>query len=299
MINLDIDFSYLNRYYNIGSDAFKLYQNKSITEIMQIEAANGNEQAAQFMLKISSDPNELAKVFQLANPRNRFLILMNMNTEDLMKVMQCLNPKELILGLSIFNQEVLIELMKNLPQETLSKLVLKNMDEDTFLKMLPEDYMDEFLSSDKINRDMFANAFEGVEEEQLQKMMEKMTGQPCYDKKENILQQVNSFNDDQFKGAVFSLEKEGKQQIIGGLLKEKPELFKEFSPDAMVFPFQKMKKEDVLNCLSVLKTDELLPMVEELPQDVMALIATQISPEDFSKILSTDFKDIIASLGVK
>lgn len=299
MINLDIDFSYLNRYYNIGSDAVKQYQNKSITEIMQIEAANGNALAAQFLLKITSDPNELAKVFQLSNPKNRYLILMNMNTEDLMKVMQCLDPKELILGLSIFNQDVLIELMKNLPQETLSKLVLKNMDTETFLKILPEDYMDEFLSSDKINRDMLSKAFEGVEEEQLQKMMEKMTGQPCYDKKENILTQIGSFNDEQFKGAVFSLEKDGKQQLIGNLLKEQPDLFTEFSPEAMVFPFQKMKKEDVLNCLTVLKTDELLPMVEQLPQDVMALIATQILPEDFSKILSTDFKDIIVNCGIK
>ena len=40
-------------------------------------------------------------------------------------------------------------------------------------------------------------------------------------------------------------------------------------------------------------------MVENLPQDVMALIATQIDPEVFSKVLCSDFANIIASCGFK
>ena len=87
MITLDIDLSYLSRYYNIGFDSLSKYQNKSITQIMQMEAAKGNIAAAEFLLKITSDPEELASFFQLINPKNRYLILINMNEDDLMKIL--------------------------------------------------------------------------------------------------------------------------------------------------------------------------------------------------------------------
>ena len=67
MITLDIDLSYLSRFYNIGTNILEQYQNKSITQIMQIEASKGNRSAAEFLLKVTSDPEELAKVFQLIN----------------------------------------------------------------------------------------------------------------------------------------------------------------------------------------------------------------------------------------
>ena len=298
MISLDLDLSYLSRYYHIGTDQMQQYRNMSITQIMQTEAEKGNTKAAEFMMKITSNPEELAKLFQLANPKNRFLILSHMNRDDQLKIMECLKPEELILGLSIFNQEALIELMKNLPPETLATVVLENMDPEKFLKMLPEEYMNEFLSSDKMDRNIMMRALENVDEAELQKMMEHATGQSCYDDRDTIMQKMGSMDDNHFMRAVFGLESQGKQQLISGMLQEKPELFEEFSADAMTHPFTMMQKGDVLKALTVLDTEQLLPMVEQLPQDIMALIATQIQPEMFAKILSSDFKDVIASCGM-
>ncbi len=297
MITLDIDLSYLSRYYNIATSSLEQYQNKSITQIMQIEAAKGNTAAAEFLLKVTSDPEELAKVFQLVNPKNRYLILMNMNEEDLMKVMEFLQTDEFILGLSIFTQEAIIKLMTYLEPESLATVVLEKMDVDKFLKAIPEEYLDEFLSSDKLDRKMMLKAMEDVDEEQLQKMMENVTGQACYDDKDAILQKMSGLDDDNFMRAVFSFEPEGKQQLISNLLQEKPDLFEEFSPEAMVHPFKTMQKEDVLKSLEVLEPKEFLPMMEELPQEIMALIATQIDPKVFAQLLCNDFKDIIASCG--
>lgn len=297
MITLDIDLSYLSRFYNIGTNILEQYQNKSITQIMQIEASKGNRSAAEFLLKVTSDPEELAKVFQLINPKNRYLILMNMNEDDLMKVMEFLKTDEFILGLSIFTQEAIIKLMTFLEPESLATVVLEKMNVDKFLKSIPEKFLDEFLSSDKIDRKILLEAMEDVDEEQLQKMMENFTGQACYDDKDTILQTMSGFNDDNFMKAVFSFEPEGKQQLISNLLQEKPELFEEFSAEAMVYPFKFMQKEDVLKSLEVLEPKEFLPMMEELPQEIMALIATQIDPKVFAKVLCNDFKDIIASCG--
>ena len=95
------------------------------------------------------------------------------------------------------------------------------------------------------------------------------------------------------------MEPEGKQQLINNVLKEKPELFTEFSPEAMVFPFEKMKKEEVLQSLIVLKTEDMIPMVEKMPREILSLITTQIDPRVFSQILCSDFANVIAQCGMK
>lgn len=298
MIGLDLDLSYLSRYYNISSSALEQYQNMSIVQMMQTEAAKGNKSAADFLMKITSDPKELANVFQLVDPKNRFLILANMNQEDLANIMQYLQPEELILGLSIFNQDMLVQMLQLLDPESLATVVLSKMDSDKFLKLIPEDYLNEFLMSENINKNMMMKALEEVDEDQLQKMMENFSGESCYDSKENIIQQMGKMEEDTFKKIVLAAEPEGKQQLISGLLQKKPELFEEFSPEAMAYPFKTMQKEEILKSLTVLDTKEMLPMVEDMPQEIMALIATQIDPAIFSKILCSDFKDVIASCGI-
>ena len=298
MIGLDLDLSYLSRYYNISSSALEQYQNMSIVQMMQTEAEKGNQSAADFLMKITSDPKELANVFKLVDPKNRFLILANMNQEDLANIMQYLQPEELILGLSIFNQDMLVQMLQLLDPESLATVVLSKMDSDKFLKLIPEDYLDEFLMSDNINKNMMMKALEEVDEDQLQKMMENFSGESCYDSKENIIQQMGKMEEDSFRKLILAAEPEGKQQLIGGLLQKKPELFEEFSPEAMAYPFKTMQKEEILKSLTVLDTKEMLPMVEDMPQEIMALIATQIDPAIFSKILCSDFKEVIASCGI-
>ncbi|MCD7780018.1 MAG: hypothetical protein LUH05_05030 [Candidatus Gastranaerophilales bacterium] len=299
MITLDLDLTYLCSQYNIGTSAMQQYQNMSVVEIMQAEAEKGNTAAAEFLMGITNNPEELATLFELINPQNRFLILMNMNQDDLMMVMEYLQPEEMVLGLSIFSQDALIKLMQELPAETLATVVLENMDSEMFLKSIPEEYMDEFLSSDKIDRNMLMKALEDVDEEQLQKMMENVTGQSCYEERDSILETMSAMSDDDFMQAIGSFEPDGKIQLISNLLQEKPDLFEEFSAEAMTHPFTTMKKEDVLKSLTVLDTKDMLPMVEDLPQDLMALIATQINPETFSELLCENFADVIANCGIQ
>ncbi len=298
MISLDIDFSYLNRCFNIGYDLLEKYRNKSITEIMEIEAHNGNSKAAQFLTKITSDPEELAKLFNLVDPKNRYMILMHMNEDDLMDVMLYLEPQQLVLGLSVLNTDVILNLMMKLEPECLATVVLEKMSADMFVEKLPQKYLDEFLTSNEIDKSIILKSMENVDEDQLQKMMENYTGESCYENRENIISKLSSLDDDKFKNALLSFEPKGKKQLTISILQKKPNLFEKFSPEAMVYPFSKMQKDDVLKSLTVLDTKDLLPMVEDLPQKIMALIATQIDADKFAKILCRNFADIITNCGI-
>ena len=40
----------------------------------------------------------------------------------------------------------------------------------------------------------------------------------------------------------------------------------------------------------------LIPMVKELPKDLIQVIATQIDPGEFAEILSKNYKDILAQV---
>ncbi len=140
---------------------------------------------------------------------------------------------------------------------------------------------------------------EKIDDDQLQKMMENFTGQPCYDDRDAILENMSKLSDDNFMRAIFSFEPKGKQQVISNMIKEKPELFEEFSAEALTYPFRTMQKEDILKSLSCLETKDMLPMVQDLPQDIMALIATQIDSKVFAEILCKDFAGVIAQCGIK
>ncbi|MCD7878853.1 MAG: hypothetical protein LUG16_02840 [Candidatus Gastranaerophilales bacterium] len=298
MISLDLDLSYLSKYYNIGRTALENYQGMSIVQIMETEAEKGNNDAARFLMQITNNPEELANLFQLVNPENRYLILSNMNQDDLINVMACLDPEEMILGLSIFTPEALVELMMLLEPESLATVVLNTMDPYQFLQAIPEEFMDEFIDSDDIDREIWMQALGEVDEEHLQKMMENITGQACYDDRDTILATMSSYSDDDFMASLHGMETEGKQDLILNVLAKKPELFESFSQEAMTYPFQTMQKEDILKSLMVLDTEEMIPMVEDLPQEIMALIATQIDPAVFAKLLCKDFTSVIANCGI-
>lgn len=298
MINLDIDLSYLSEHYNIASSNLEMYKNKSITKIMEIEAKQGNKLATEALTEITNSPEEVARLFRLVNPKNRYLILIHMNESDLTDVMALLEPEELILGLSIFTPEALVKLMQKMEPESLSKLVLENMEIEKFLKSIPEEFMNEFLMSDKLDKEIFMKSLVKTDEEHLQKMMENLTGTPCYEDKNTILTKVGTLENDKFLKAMLSFEPEGKQQLIANIIKDDEDLFTEFSAEAMTYPFKTMEKEDILKSLTVLETEEMLPMVEDLPQELMALIATQINPKVFSELLCKEFKDVIAECGI-
>ena len=48
--------------------------------------------------------------------------------------------------------------------------------------------------------------------------------------------------------------------------------------------------------MSGLDSEFLVPMIQELPMDLTQIVLTQIDPNEFAKILTEDFEDILASV---
>ena len=120
MIRLDIDLSYLTKNFEIGTQRLNQYGSKSIDEIMEAEAEQGNPRAEKFEQEVLNDPKQLLKLFKLSNARNRYAILSNMNSADLEYIMQFLEPNDLLMGLMFFTKDFSDDKIQTLLREMLS-----------------------------------------------------------------------------------------------------------------------------------------------------------------------------------
>ena len=71
----------------------------------------------------------------------------------------------------------------------------------------------------------------------------------------------------------------------------------EFENNVLVRPMiNLMEKEDIIKTMTNLEPEFLIPMIEELPKDLIQVVATQIDPTDFSEILSREFPDLLMEM---
>ena len=97
MIQLNLDLNYLTQYFEITTQRLNEYSAKSIDEVMELEEQEGN-QAASLIASAMQNPDKLAKLLQLIDPKNRYLIIRNLSENDLSKLLPYLEQEDLLWG---------------------------------------------------------------------------------------------------------------------------------------------------------------------------------------------------------
>lgn len=297
MIKIDVNLEYLTDNYNIGVQQLKAYKNKSIKEVMELEAQNGNEKASDFNYNLVTDPMELVRIFRLMNPENRYEIIKNMNYSDKMKLLSKLETGEMLLGLRFFQKDKLIKMLKELNKEKLFAVAMQKYNLETFLKMIPEDEMNKFFNRDKIEPKQILKGVQHLDIDQLSRMIENVTGEQQQGKnKEELMTILSTMKPEVLKNSVKSLEKEEKAFVMYKMIEEDPQVLGELNKEAFLAPIAELDKEDLLESMGVLENDDLTTMLSELPEDLMAVTATQLNPEVLSKMISMEFPDILSQI---
>ena len=305
MIRLDIDLSYLTQNFEIGTQRLNQYGSKSIDEIMETEAAQGNTKAADFQQEVVNDPKELIKLFKLSNARNRYAILSQMNSSDLEYFLNFLDPSDIQMGLMFFTKEKILDLIYDLPKNKICSIVFQAFSIEQFLKMIPEKEINKFFESDKLDKNKILDFVETLPPEKLNKMVEqymfKEEGKLQEDNnwsQEHVVKWLDQLQPEKFKKALQYFEREEKQDLILYLTKEDNNLLTEFSKNALTFPLKQLDKVDIVKNMNKLEPDDLIKMANELPDDLLAVVITQIDPMVFAELLSKNFQDIIAEIGI-
>ena len=296
MIQLQVDFTLLNKFFGIPLAKIPQYANKDLEEIMELEAQQGNTKAKNYE-KILSDPDKLYEIFKLSNVENKFIILQNMSEGDIDDLLPMLEQEDLMRGLNFFTDEKLVTMCQHLPIEALADMMLQKFNLTDILELMGEDAMDKFINQPDVDRKYSQEYFASLHGEDLKKILTKYLGPEFEHKSQREgLDELQNMNDSKYQQFILSLDRGDKMNMINGIAAQNTDLIYLFENSDMVAPMNMLLKEDKVKLMGNLDKEFLLPMIEELPVDLTQIVLTQIDSRDFSEILARDFQDILSSV---
>lgn len=298
MIQLNLDLNYLTQYFEITTQRLNEYSAKSIDEVMELEEQEGN-QAASLIASAMQNPDKLAKLLQLIDPKNRYLIIRNLSENDLSKLLPYLEQEDLLWGLKYFRVDKIIEMLNKLPTEELMSVVLQRFTLKDIFLLMPQEDINKFFENQAVERQDVMKYFETLNPSELERILMHQFGNSMKDKtQQEHLMFINSLRDEDFTKMLQNMEKPDQVGLMVGLVKEKPELMEQINPENITRPMRTMEKHDILKCMDVLDPEFLIPMVEELPPDLLQVVATQIDPRIFAQVLIDEFPDVLSKIAL-
>ena len=299
MIVLNTDLNTLLQKLNISKTKMvEMYSSMSVDEIVEAEAAQGNQAAVEYATQLFTNVETLVEIFKLADPNNKFLILSTMTSEKLNKFLPLMEEEDLMQGLNFFTEDKLLAMMRELPPEQLVKTVFQMFSENEVIKLMPNDELDKFLTSTDIDKNNVLKHMQSIPPEYLAQIIETVTGNECQNMDSfDMVKQIGNFNPLQYKDALTSMQPTQKKQLTLNLAHEHPELYQLFSPEAYTNMIHAQKqKPDMVKALNVIEPEEKLKMLQELPNDLLSIVITQMDAKDFADTLINKFPEVLAEI---
>ncbi|MBR6302083.1 hypothetical protein IKR55_05025 [bacterium] len=296
-IKINTDLDYLILRLNIPPSRMEEYKDKTIEEILEAEAAAGNQVAVKMAADMFTDVNTLIELFQLADPENKLAILSAMTSSQLEKLIPKLETKDLVEGLNFFTQASLLDMLKEIPKEELLKTVFQLFSESQVIEYMPEKELDRLLTGTDMDKDKLLEALQYIPEMYLQQIIESITGEEAQGGSGDLIRQIASFGDLDYKNAIINLQPTQKRQLTFILTNQENKLYEKFDTDAYTHMINRERdKDETIKGMRVIKPEYLEKMMKELPQDLLAIVITQIDTEKFADALINKFPELLAQL---
>lgn len=287
---------YLQMRLGISEAKMQIYADKSLEQILDAEAAQGNQAAIQMAADMFSDPNQLVELFQLADPENKLVIMQTMTSAQLEKLVPMLETDDLVEGLQFFTQDSLMDLLKEIPKEELVKTVFQMFSEQQIIENMPDKQLDKLLTSTDMDKEMLLQNLKSIPEMYLQQILESVTGEEAKESNANdLVNQIGQLGDMQYKHAIMNLQPTQKQELTLSLTSREPKLYEKFDTDAYTHIIaREREKDEIVKSFGVIKPEYLQKMIDKLPQDILAVVTTQIDTDKFADSLINKFPEVLA-----
>jgi len=273
----------------------EMYQNQSVDEILQAEAASGNQAAIQLAADMFSDVSTLIELFRLADPSNKLIIMNAMSTDQLEELVPLLETKDLVEGLRYFTQDALLDMLKDIPKEELVKTVFEMFSEQEVIEFMPEKQLDKLLTGTDMDKDFLLKNLQSLPEIYLQQMLESVTGMPAEGNQADLVVQIGQLGDLDYRNAITNLAPEQKRNLTLLLTTADNKLYEKFDTDAYLYMINRERdKNDLVPAMGVIRPEYLQKMITKLPPDLMSVVLTQIDTEKFADSLITKYPELLA-----
>lgn len=296
-ITINTDLAYIQSKLNISTSKMETYKNKSIEEIIQTEAADGNQAAIQLAADMFTNVSQLVELFQLADPENKLAIMSEMTGAQLEKLVPMLETNDLVIGLNYFTQDSLLDLVKDIPKEELVKMVFQLFSQQQVIEFMPEEQLDNLLTGTDMNKQMLLNNLERLPEIYLQQIYESVSGKEANGNAKEMISQIGQLGDLDYKNAIKNLQLTQKKELTYMLANQETKLFEKFDTDAYTKIINREReKDEMVKGMSVIRPEYLQKMINELPQDLLAVVTTQIDTDKFADALINKFPELLAQI---
>ncbi len=299
---IDSNLEYLQNILHISNVTFEeKYADMSVEDIIEAEAASGNQYAIELAQELTSNTRLIMELFDLADTENKYMILRELTAQQLQVFLPEMEEKDLIQGLYFFTEDKLMKMLEELPPEQLVNTVFEMFSQEEVVKFMPDEQLNKFLTSTEIDKNKILKHIQSIPEEYVAQVLEQITGESHENMKSfDLSKKFGQLNPLEYQDALMAFQPTQKQQLVLSLGKEHEEWFQLFDADAYTKIINREKQQpEVVKAMSVIEPEYLQKMIKELPNDLLSLVITQMDTEQFSEILMNEFPEVIAEIIMK
>ena len=270
---IDSNLEYLQAALNISAVKMQEdYANMSVDEIIEAEAAQGNQQAIKLAQELLSNVNLVMELFDLADNNNKYMILRELTAYQLQKFLPEMEEKDLLQGLYFFTDDKLMKMLEELPPEQLVNTVFEMFSQEEIVQLMPDEQLNKFLTSTDIDKNKILKHMQSIPEEYVAQVLEQITGEPVKSMNSiDLSKQFGQLNPLEFQDGLKAFQPTQKQQLVLSLAKEHNEWFQLFDAHAYTKIINREKqKPEVIKAMSVIEPEHIQKMIEELPNDLLS-----------------------------
>ena len=299
---IDSNLEYLQNILHISRVTFEeKYANMSVEEIIEAEAASGNQQAVELAQELTTNTSLIMELFDLADTNNKYMILRELTAQQLQVFLPEMEESDMLQGLFYFSQDKLMNMLEELPSEQLVNTAFELFSKEEIVQLMPEEQLDKFLTSTDIDKNKILKHMQSIPEEYVAQVLEQITGEAAegLDSIE-LSKKIGRLNPLEYQDALMAFQPTQKQQLVLSLGKEHQEWFQLFDAEAYTKIMNREKQQpEVVKAMSVIEPEYIQNMLTELPNDLLSLVITQMDTEQFAEILMDRFPEVIAEIIMK
>ena len=299
---IDSNLEYLQNILHISRVTFEeKYANMSVEEIIEAEAASGNQQAVELAQELTTNTSLIMELFDLADTNNKYMILRELTAQQLQVFLPEMEESDMLQGLFYFSHDKLMNMLEELPSEQLVNTAFELFSKEEIVQLMPEEQLDKFLTSTDIDKNKILKHMQSIPEEYVAQVLEQITGEAAegLDSIE-LSKKFGQLNPLEYQDALMAFQPTQKQQLVLSLGKEHQEWFQLFDAEAYTKIMNREKQQpEVVKAMSVIEPEYIQNMLTELPNDLLSLVITQMDTEQFAEILMDRFPEVIAEIIMK
>ena len=262
------------------------YGLSTVDEIIEAEAEKGNTHAIDYAREFYHSPEKLIKLFKLTDVENKFRILRHMPDFVRMRVLPMLDQEDLVMGLYFFTQDKLLEMMLNIDIQEVVNVVKEAFPIEQIIMMYTEDDLAAFFGNKDLDKELVVEQMKLLPPDVMQKFIEGVTGQPPENTNaEELINSIGSLPEDKFHKFMAGIDPDVQRQLTFQIFKEEPDYMTLFSNQTYTNMLSTMMKPDMVKPMIMLDKDTLVNIVSKLPDELMAIVASQVDTYKFAKFL--------------